>query len=153
MRLYKEKTNGEARVIGYSKSNFENPDSDDTAIWGKIKIHLVAFKKHDAALHKGLKDRKIHMGLSSSYLRKGLCVSKDGEFSEKWGKWIKEGNGFGQNHWHYEKDFDKIVTKRVERARKVELAGRNNKNEKEDPIDLYCGDSDAPIAILDSESG
>ena len=144
VKLYKE--NNETGVIGFCKANFDNPDADEEKVWGKVKIMLVNLTDNKSTLDKGLKDRKIHMGFSSSYLRKSL-----GE-EENWGKWIKKGNGYSQSHWHFTEDFDLIVKKRVEQAKKVKLATKNDKNEKEDPEDLglYCGDLEAPIQVCHS---
>ena len=104
MRLYRE--NNEAGVIGFCKANYNNPDADDEKVWGKVKILLINLTDTKTSLDKGLKDRQIRMGFSSSYLRKSL----GGE--ENWGKWIQKGSGYAESHWHSTDDFDQIVKKR-----------------------------------------
>ena len=103
-------------------------------------------KIHDTVLQRGLKERRIHMGLSSSYLRK--LISEDA-----WGKWILKQNGYDGSHWHSETYFDEVVKKRIEESRKVELADRHGRNRKEDKKNPYCGNPQAPIAIYDENLG
>ena len=64
LKFYKD-VNGAAGVEGYCKNNFDEPDNSDKYIWGKIKVHLVTFKRPDTELNKGLKSRKICMGLAN----------------------------------------------------------------------------------------
>ena len=79
MRLYR--ANEEAGVEGFCKGNFNNPESQnpEERVWGKMKIPLCSLTDTKTTLDKGLKDRQIRMGFSSSYLRKQQLGKVDPE--------------------------------------------------------------------------
>ena len=118
MRLYR--ANEDAGVEGFCKGNYNNPESQDPEekVWGKMKIPLCSLTDTKTTLDKGLKDRQIRMGFSSSYLRKQLSPGN-------WGKWILKSREFAESHWHASTDFDQIVKMRVENSKQAKLAGRN----------------------------
>ena len=109
-----QKINGKAGVVGYCWKNFDEPDKDNGCRWGKIDVHLATFRKPETKLNKGLELRRIRMGLSSSYIRRRCCKQNGDEMIEFWGIYVKKGSGFNESHWREEKDFENIVTKRVE---------------------------------------
>ena len=107
--------------------------------WGKVDISLVTLRANTADLNKNLRQRKIHIGLNSSYLRR---VLSDGSRS----MWIRGQYGFQVSHWHSEGDFQKIVKIRVEDSKKIQLAtGKDKMAMMAKP--LYCGDPNAAVYI------
>ena len=139
VQLYKEEKGHTAGLLGYCKANFDSPDSHEDHKWGRIDISLVTLRANTADLNKNLRQRKIHIGLNSSYLRR---VMSDGSRS----MWIKGQYGFQVSHWHSEGDFQKIVKIRVEDSKKIQLAtGKDKMAMMAKP--LYCGDPNAAVYI------
>ena len=106
--------NGKTGVVGYCWKNFDEPEKDNGHKWGRIDVPLATFRKSETKLNKGLELRKIRMGLSGSYIRRLCCIQDGDEKIKFWGSYVKKGSGFNESYWREEKDFENIVTKRVE---------------------------------------
>ena len=68
MQLYKASDSPMAGVLGFCKSNFEDPESAEDKIWTRVRIPLVMMKMHNTELKRSLRERKIHIGLTSAFI-------------------------------------------------------------------------------------
>ena len=86
MRFYRNPTTAVTGVTGFCKANFIKPDENDERVWARVQIPLITMKIHDEVLKRGLKDRKIHIGLNNAYIRKLIN-------DNTWAKWSQNNMG------------------------------------------------------------
>ena len=109
-------------IKGFCFKNFEWPNCSSNTRWGKIQVPIASFKKNEVKLTKGLERRQIKMGLSKAYVRK-IGYKDDKKI---YCSFVKAGEGFTKDHWHDERDIEKLIGMRIEHQKQIKIAGNNN---------------------------